>query len=389
MLLAFRNGKILTDQGIEPERTLLVRDGRIEAVVGAREIVGADRVVDLGGSLLAPGFIDCQVNGGGGELFNDDPSVQTVATIARAHRQFGTTGFLPTLISDDLDVVARAIDAVRDAIAAGVPGVLGIHVEGPFLNEERRGVHDASKLRELDADAVELLSRPHGGVTLVTLAPERTTPGFIRELSDAGVIVSAGHTNATYDQLQPAFAAGLRGFTHLFNAMSPLGSREPGAVGAALASETSWCGLIVDGHHVHPEVMKLALRAKRHERFMLVSDAMPSVGAAMKSFVLNGRPIKVADRKLVDEEGRLAGADLDMASAVRNAVRMLDLPLVDAVRMASANPAEFLALRDVGRIAPGQRANLVQLDDDLQVLETWIDGQSAGTPAVAAADTVT
>jgi N-acetylglucosamine-6-phosphate deacetylase len=389
MLLAFRNGKILTDQGIEPERTLLVRDGRIEAVVGAREIVGADRVVDLGGSLLAPGFIDCQVNGGGGELFNDDPSVQTVATIARAHRQFGTTGFLPTLISDDLDVVARAIDAVRDAIAAGVPGVLGIHVEGPFLNEERRGVHDASKLRELDADAVELLSRPHGGVTLVTLAPERTTPGFIRELSDAGVIVSAGHTNATYDQLQPAFAAGLRGFTHLFNAMSPLGSREPGAVGAALASETSWCGLIVDGHHVHPEVMKLALRAKRHERFMLVSDAMPSVGAAMKSFVLNGRPIKVADRKLVDEEGRLAGADLDMASAVRNAVRMLDLPLVDAVRMASANPAEFLALRDVGRIAPGQRANLVQLDDDLQVLETWIDGQSAGTAAVAAAETVT
>jgi N-acetylglucosamine-6-phosphate deacetylase len=375
MLLAFRNGKILTVHGIELERTLLVRNGRIEAVVGAREVVGADSVIDLAGALIAPGFIDCQVNGGGGELFNDDPSVETIATIARAHRQFGTTGFLPTLISDDLDVVARAIDAVRDAIAGGVPGVLGIHVEGPFLNEERRGVHDASKLRELDADAVKLLSRPHGGVTMVTLAPERTTPAFIRELSDAGVIVSAGHTNATYDQLQPAFAAGLRGFTHLFNAMSPLGSREPGAVGAALANESSWCGLIVDGHHVHPEVMKLALRAKRHERFMLVSDAMPSVGAAMTSFVLNGRSIKVADRKLVDEEGRLAGADLDMATAVRNTVRMLGMPLVDAVRMASANPADFLALRDVGRIAPGQRANLVLLNDELQVRGTWIDGE--------------
>ena len=376
MLQAFRNGRILTERGVESERTLLVRGGHIEALVGAREIVGADRVVDLHGALLVPGFIDCQVNGGGGELFNDDPSPETIAAIARAHRQFGTTGFLPTLISDDLDVVARAIDAVREAIAGGVPGVLGIHIEGPFLNEERRGVHDASKLRELDAGAVKLLTRPHGGVTMVTLAPERTTPAFIRQLSDAGVIVSAGHTNATFDQLQPAFAAGLRGFTHLFNAMSPLGSREPGAVGAALANEGSWCGLIVDGHHVHPEVMKLALRAKRHERFMLVSDAMPSVGATMKSFVLNGRPIKVADRKLVDEDGRLAGADLDMASAVRNAVRMLNLQLADAVRMASANPADFLALRDVGRIAARQRANLVLLDDDLQVRDTWIDGVS-------------
>lgn len=374
MLLAFRNGRILTERGIEQDRTLLVRDGRIEAVLGAREVVGTDRVVDLRGGLLAPGFIDCQVNGGGGELFNDDPSVATIEAIARAHRTFGTTGFLPTLISDDLDVVARAMDAVRAAIAQRVPGVLGIHVEGPFLNESRRGVHDASKLRPLDAAAIKLLARPLGGVTMVTLAPECTTPQSIRELSGAGVIVSAGHTNATFDQLQPALRAGLRGFTHLFNAMSPLGSREPGAVGAALADESSWCGLIVDGHHVHPEVMKLALRAKRHERFMLVSDAMPTVGAPVKTFVLNGRSITAADNKLVDDEGRLAGADLDMASAVRNAVNMLELPLADAVRMASANPADFLALRDVGRIAPGQRANLVLLDDDLRVRETWIDG---------------
>ncbi|HET9865608.1 MAG TPA: N-acetylglucosamine-6-phosphate deacetylase, partial [Steroidobacteraceae bacterium] len=343
MLQAFRNGKILTDAGFESGRTLLVRGDRIEAVLGAREVAGADQEIDLAGGLLVPGFIDCQVNGGGGELFNDDPSVETIATIGRAHRKFGTTGFLPTLISDDLDVVARGIEAVREAIARRIPGVLGIHVEGPFLNEARRGVHDARKLRELDDAAVELLMQPHGGVTMVTLAPERTTPQFIRQLSEAGVIVSAGHTNATFGELQPALRAGLRGFTHLFNAMSPLGSREPGAVGAALADSQSWCGLIVDGHHVHPEVMKLALRAKRHDRFMLVSDAMPSVGAEVKSFVLNGRPIHVADRKLVDEEGRLAGADLDMSTAVRNAVRLLGLPVIDAVQMASANPAEFLA----------------------------------------------
>ena len=376
MLQAFRNGKLLTEAGIETGKTLLVRDGRIEALLSARETLGADRVIDLAGDLLAPGFIDCQVNGGGGQLFNDDPSVSTIAAIARAHRGFGTTGFLPTLISDDLDVVAQAMDAVRDAIRAGVPGVLVIHVEGPFLNEERRGVHDVSKLRELDGEAVKLLSRPLGGVTMVTLAPERTTPAFIRELTAAGVIVSAGHTNATFEELQPAFAAGLRGFTHLFNAMSQLGNREPGAVGAALAHDASWCGLIVDGHHVHPEVMKIALRAKRRDRFMLVSDAMPSVGAEAKDFVLNGRPITVEGNRCVDEDGRLAGADLDMASAVRNCVHLLGLELSEAVRMASANPADFLALRDVGRMAGGQRANLVRLDGDLQPVATWIDGKT-------------
>ncbi|HEV8444448.1 MAG TPA: N-acetylglucosamine-6-phosphate deacetylase [Steroidobacteraceae bacterium] len=374
MLLAFRNGKLLTESGIETERTLLVRNGRIEAVLAAREVVGADRVVDLRGQLLAPGFIDCQVNGGGGALFNDDPSVETIATIGRAHRAFGTTGFLPTLISDDLDVVEQGIDAVRAAIAAGVPGVLGIHIEGPFLNAEKRGVHDAGKLRALDMGAVKLLSRPHGGVTMVTLAPECTTPELIAALREAGVIVSAGHTNATFAELQPALAAGLRGFTHLFNAMSQLGNREPGAVGAALAHEASWCGLIADGHHVHPETLKLALRAKRHDRFLLVSDAMPSVGACTKNFILNGRPVHVQDGKCVDGNGRLAGADLDMATAVRNTARMLGVPLAQALRMASSYAAEFLALPDVGRLASGQRANLVLLDDALQVRETWIDG---------------
>jgi N-acetylglucosamine-6-phosphate deacetylase len=375
MLVAFKNGEILTDAGIETGRTLLVRDGRIEAIVAAREIVGSDRTIDLEGQLLVPGFIDTQVNGGGGVLFNGDPSVATIAAIGQAHRRFGTTGFLPTLISDDLSVVARAIAAVREAITQGVPGVLGIHIEGPFLSDERRGVHDADKLRSLDADAVHLLSTPTGGVTMVTLAPERTTPALIRALCEAGVIVSAGHTNATYEQLQPALAAGVRGFTHLFNAMSPLTSREPGAVGAALAHEESWAGLIVDGHHVHPEVLKVALRAKRRDRFMLVSDAMPSVGAPVKEFRIQGRLITVVGDRIVDDEGRLAGAHLDMASAVRNTVSLLGLPLIDALRMASTYPAQFLKSADTGRIAPGQRANLVLVDETITVRGSWIDGR--------------
>jgi N-acetylglucosamine-6-phosphate deacetylase len=375
MLLAFKNGKLLTDAGIESGRSLLVRNGRIEAIVNAREIVGADHTIDLDGQLLVPGFIDTQVNGGGGVLFNDDPCVESIAAIGKAHRRFGTTGFLPTLISDDLHVVEQAIHAVREAIARGVPGVLGIHIEGPFLSNERRGVHDASKLRVLDEDAMNLLATPTGGVTMVTLAPERTTRAIIRALSDAGVIVSAGHTNATYDELQPALEAGVRGFTHLFNAMSQLGNREPGAVGAALAHADSWLGLIVDGYHVHAEVLKIALRAKRHDRFMLVSDAMPSVGADVKEFRIQGRLITVDGDKIVDDEGRLAGAHLDMSGAVRNTVNQLGVALTDALRMASTYPAEFLKLGDrMGRIAPGQRADLVLVDEEINVLKSWIGG---------------
>ncbi|HEX6638313.1 MAG TPA: N-acetylglucosamine-6-phosphate deacetylase [Steroidobacteraceae bacterium] len=378
MLQAFRNGRLLTDSGLETGRTLLVRDGRIEALVGASQVLGADRVIDLEGRTLVPGFIDTQVNGGGGVLFNEDPSVASIAAIGQAHRRFGTTGFLPTLISDDLHVVEQAIGAVRAAIAQRVPGVLGIHIEGPYLAHERRGVHDASKLRTIDEEALRLLSTPHGGVTMVTLAPEKTTPASIRALTEAGVVVSAGHTNATFEELQPALANGLRGFTHLFNAMSGLGSREPGAVGAALANEENWCGLIVDGHHVHSETLKIALRAKRHDRFLLVTDAMPSVGADTTSFQIQGRNITVNGDKIVDEEGRLAGAHLDMASAVRNAVEMLGLDLAVALRMASAHPAAFLRLDGkLGRLAAGQRANLVLLDERLEVVNSWIDGQPA------------
>ena len=374
MLLAFRNGRILTDTGFENGKTLLVRNGRIEALVGASQVLGVDRVVDLEGQMLVPGFVDTQVNGGGGVLFNDDPSVESIRAIGAAHRRFGTTGFLPTLISDDLRVVEQAIDAVSRAIAQGVPGVLGIHVEGPFLAPTRRGIHEAGKLRELDDEAVKLLSTPTGGVTMVTLAPEKTTPANIRALADAGVIVSAGHTDATYDQLQLALMQGLRGFTHLFNAMSGLQSREPGAVGAALASD-AWCGLIVDGHHVHPETLKIALRAKRRDRFMLVTDAMPTVGADSQTFQLQGKSITVIGDKIVDDEGRLAGAHLDMSGAVRNAVKMLGLDTAEALRMASAHPAAFLRLQDrVGRLAPGLQADLVLLDDRMRVANTWIGG---------------
>ncbi|HLY53437.1 MAG TPA: N-acetylglucosamine-6-phosphate deacetylase [Steroidobacteraceae bacterium] len=382
MRLALVNGRVLLGGGrgggtFTRGRCVLIENGRIAAIVprGDRRLRRAARH-DLRGALLLPGFIDTQVNGGGGALFNDAPTVATIRTIGAAHRRFGTAGFLPTLISDDLEVVARAIAAVRSAIESGVPGVLGIHIEGPFLNAERKGVHDRAKLRELDASALGLLTSLRVGRTLVTLAPEMTTPQIIAALAAAGVVVSAGHTDGTYAQIALALRHGLTGFTHLFNAMSQLTGREPGAVGAALDDPHAWCGIIVDGLHTSPVVLRIALKCKPLNRFMLVTDAMPSLGTQATSFELQGKRILVQGGVCVDEDGRLAGSNIDMASCVRNAVSMLGVPLPQAVRMASEWPAQFLGLsREVGRIAPGLRANLVAADDGLEVLETWIDGR--------------
>jgi len=371
------NARILEDGGFTSGRAVLVEGSRIAAVVPESDprVAKAERV-DLGGARLVPGFFDCQVNGGGGVLFNDDPSVASIRAIGAAHRPFGTTAFLPTLISDDFSVIARAIRAVRDAIEAGVPGVVGIHIEGPFINELRKGAHDSTKIRDLDARDVALLSSLQAGRTLVTLAPEMTTLATIRHLADEGVVVSAGHTNGTFEQVSGALRNGVTGVTHLFNAMSPFGHRDPGAAGAALADPDCWCGIIVDGHHVHPAALKIALACKGGRRFMLVTDAMPNVGAGMTSFELQGRTIYVKDGRCVDEAGVLSGSALDMASAVRNAVSMLGLPLEKAVEMASANPARFMGLQDeLGRIAPGLRASFVVLDESLAVRETWIDGE--------------
>lgn len=376
MTLALVNGRVLRDSGWAEDQVVLIEGTHIRHIVAKDSPWNAEVTYDLRGQTLLPGFIDVQVNGGGGVLFNDDPSVASIREIGRAHRHFGTTGFLPTLISDDLEVVSRAVKATREAIESGVPGVIGIHIEGPFLNEARKGVHDETKLRRLNEDALGLLTSLKGGKTLVTLAPECTTPQIIRKLSDAGVIVSAGHTNGTYAEIRTALDHGLTGFTHLFNAMSQLTGREPGAVGAALDDDDSWCGIIVDGHHVDPVVLRIAMRCKRRDRFMLVTDAMPTVGAPNKTFRLQGRPISVAsDNMLVDENGRLAGSDIDMATAVRNSLEMLDVDLPHAARMASLYPATFLGLeRERGRIEPGHRADLVLVDENINVLETWIGG---------------
>ncbi len=378
MKQVLRNARMLVGDEFRDDLAVVLEAGRITAVLpdAAPSLGHAGEQVDLQGGWLLPGFIDVQVNGGGGALFNNTPDVATLRTIAAAHRRFGTTAMLPTLISDDLEVMRAAIAATHDAIAQAVPGVLGIHLEGPYIAPARKGTHDASKFRVPDADEIALASSLDNGVTLLTLAPERVPLETIRALVERGVIVAAGHTAASYEEVRAGLDAGIRGFTHLYNAMSPLQGREPGAVGAALEDRDSWVGIIVDGVHVHPGSLRVALAAKPCGRLLLVTDAMPPVGAVDPSYVLYGETITSIDGVVRNAAGSLAGSALDMATAVRNTVQLLGQSLAEAARMASTYPAQFLNVDDrLGHIAEGFQADLVLLDDALHVRGTWIAGQ--------------
>ena len=374
--IALVNGRVLGDHGPREGLAVLVQGEHIAAIVAQDDPrVAASRQHDLDGHLLLPGFIDVQVNGGGGLLFNDAPTVDTLRGIAAAHRTFGTTGLLPTLITDTAAKMHAALDAVDAAIEQGVPGILGIHIEGPFLAPGRKGIHDASLFRHPDADDIAILAAQHRGKVMLTLAPEQVSTDAIRTLAEAGVIVVAGHTAADYATTRAALDAGVSGFTHLYNAMTPLASREPGVVGAALDDPHSWCGLIVDGHHVHPATLRVAIAAKPRGKCVLVTDAMPPVGSDTPEYVLNGQTIVARDGICQSDAGVLAGSALDMATGVRNLVDMLGLPLAEASRMASAYPAAWIGLgRTHGRLAAGYRADFALLDDALAVRETWIGG---------------
>lgn len=369
---------------VREHAAVVIEGGAISAVVGQSELPRAmpvDRMPD--DTWLAPGFIDIQVNGGGDVLLNDEPSVEGMRAIARAHRTYGTTAMLPTLISDTHDKMRMALDAMQAAIEAE-PCVIGVHLEGPFLSPGKPGVHDPKMLRKpQDADRALLTAR-RKGVVLVTLAPEEVPESFIAALAAAGVRVSLGHSMATYEQARAAMVAGLTGYTHLFNAMRPMGSRDPGPIAAALETRSAYYGLIVDGIHVDPPVLRLALRGAGHP--ILVTDAMPPVGGMRAGFTLYGKAITVRDGKCTRADGTLAGSALTMCEAVRNCVHWLQTPLPDALRYASANPAGFLGLdHRLGHLKQGYRADVVAFQPDhIRVLATWVAGEKASADQMAA-----
>jgi N-acetylglucosamine-6-phosphate deacetylase len=327
------------------------------------------------GAWLAPGFIDIQVNGGGDVLFNDDPTPEGIRAIATAHRRFGTTALLPTLISDTPQITRAAISAVQ-ALGGSDPSILGLHLEGPFLSPEKPGVHAIDRIRSPDADDETMLTQEGLALMVMTLAPERVPKGFIGRLNQVGVRICLGHSMATYEETRAAMAEGLVGFTHLFNAMRPLASREPGPIGAALESPDAWFGMIVDGFHVDPALLRLALRGRAHP--MLVTDAMPPVGGKRASFNLYGEPVSCRKGMCLRGDGALAGSALNMITAVHNCVQLLDVPLEAALTFASSNPAGFLGIDSwLGHLAAGYRADIVAIDPSkMNVLGVWISGRA-------------
>jgi len=359
------------------DAAVLIRGERIVGVAPWGEVPPAwpqTRLPD--GIFLAPGFIDLQVNGGGGVLLNDAPTADAMRAIARAHRRFGTTACLPTLITDRREKMGAAIAAARTI--AGRDGVLGLHLEGPFISPKRPGVHRGDLIRQPDTgDVDELHDLAGAGRSLVTLAPECVPPGFVRTFAASGIRISIGHSEASADVVAQAVTDGATGVTHLFNAMPPLSAREPGIVGAALAERRLTAGLICDGIHVDPVSLRTAFAAKGFDRVALVTDAMPTVGTSLDQFELMGRTVRRTDGRLTTQAGTLAGAHLDMAAAVRNAVALAGVSLEDALRAASLTPARFLGLEhERGVLVPGARADLVAMTDDLRVVVTWLGGES-------------
>lgn len=357
-------------EAIRTGAAVRVQGGRIAEVFDTAP-VGATRL----DGLLAPGFIDIQVNGGGGVLFNDAPSADTLRTITAAHLKFGVTGIMATLISDSREKTAAALDAVSTALDEGVEGLIGLHLEGPWLSEPRRGVHPAKNLRTLDESDLIMLTARRGFTLMVTVAPERVSPDDIATLVREGVCVSLGHTAADAATVEAALAAGATCFTHLFNAMPTMESRNPGPVGVALAHEETFTGLILDGIHVHPTTTRAAFNAKTARRMILVSDAMATVGADRPDMSLFGETVRLSQGALRTPSGTLAGAHLDLSAAVRNALAMMKASEAQALRMATLTPAEFLGLEDRGRIAPSARADFVLLDQMFQPQGVWISGR--------------
>ncbi len=374
-MIVLTGARIFDGETFFEDHALVIEGERVAAIVPhAERPHGTTR--DLGGGLLAPGYIDVQVNGGGGVLFNEDPTPKGIAAIAEAHRAYGTVGLLPTLVTDTPEVMQAAIAATREARRT-TPATLGVHLEGPFLDPRRKGAHELKYIREITPEDIEMIAAADCGAVMLTLAPNRVGSGHIAELARRGVLISLGHSEAGYAQARAAVQAGARAFTHLFNAMSAPAGREPGMVGAALDLAETFVGIIADGHHVHAANLRIAFAAKRHDRFMLITDAMPPAAGGPDQFDLQGRRVTRADGYLRLDDGTLAGSVLTMDEAVRYAVNVVNLDLGTALAMASRVPAAFLRRdHDLGRIAPDYLASLVHLDGDLRVRDTWIEGRS-------------
>ena len=358
---------------------LIIMNGKVVEIIPEEKVDPSTDQIVLAGGLLTPGFVDLQVNGGGGVLFNDNPSLENLKTICEAHAKLGTTSIMPTLISDSPEVHKRAISVIIDALYYPIKGLVGLHLEGPHLAVARKGAHEERFIRpmkELDCLELESLANKVRNLML-TIAPEAVLPQQITRLSNAGAVISLGHTDCTFNQAADAVDAGATCATHLFNAMSPFGSREPGLVGAVLNSGKLFSGIIADGFHVNKISINLALQAKKAPgALFLVSDSMSTVGSEQTHFFLNDRLITRNQGKLILEDGALAGADISLSDAVRYMVNEVGILQDDAIRMASLIPAKVLGMEsEIGCLMPDAQADFLWMKNDLEIEKVWVGGK--------------
>jgi N-acetylglucosamine-6-phosphate deacetylase len=373
-MFVLTGARLFDGEGFLADHALIVEDGIIVGLAPHAERPRGAAERDLGGGILAPGFIDWQVNGGGGVLFNEAPSVEGIRAIVEAHRKFGTTALLPTVITDAPGTLAAALEAAKVA-QRDVPGAIGVHVEGPFIDPRRKGAHPPEWIRPMRESDAEALTTARSGVMVVTLAPASVPNDRIAKLAKSGIVVSVGHSDANAEETRAAFDAGATAVTHLFNAMSQLAHRSPGVVGAALSDPRITCGFIADGFHVHEAATRVAFKAKGRSGIALVSDAMPPAAGGPQIYELNGRRVTQQGLKLTLADGTLAGAAITMLDAVRYVRQTIGLDLADALTMATSTPARLLKIDDkYGRLKPGFRADLIHLGDDLSLKGVWVAG---------------
>ena len=375
MKQAITGSKLFNGIDFIEHKALLIDDQHIAGIVNEDAIPTDFQVKKLEGGILSPGFIDLQVNGGGGKLFNNSPDKESLNTIISAHQYFGTTSIMPTVISDSLNILQKCTDTISNEIDNN-HSLLGIHIEGPFFNVKYRGVHQKQYINTINASYLNLFETLDKFPVMLTLAPECISIKQLKHLKSLGFKILAGHTDANYDQLEEAVKYGLDGFTHLFNAMGQISAREPGVVGSAFDFDETSASIIVDLHHVHPSLINLSFKQKPKGKLFFVSDSMATINHGEPSFELYDEVVSESNGRIINSEGKLAGSSITQIDAIKNAYQKCSIPLESAISMATLYPAEYLGVSDyIGQLKKGYRADLAHFDSNFHVQNVWLAGK--------------
>ena len=375
MKQAITGSKLFNGIDFIEHKALLIDDQHIAGIVNEEAIPTDFKVQKLDGGVLSPGFIDLQVNGGGGKLFNNSPEKESLNTIISAHQYFGTTSIMPTVISDSLNILQKCTDTISNEINNN-HSLLGIHIEGPFFNVKYRGVHQKQYINTINASYLNLFETLDKFPVMLTLAPECISIKQLKHLKSLGFKILAGHTDANYDQLEEAVKYGLDGFTHLFNAMGQISAREPGVVGSAFDFDETSASIIVDLHHVHPSLINLSFKQKPKGKLFFVSDSMATINHGEPSFELYDEVVSESNGRIINSEGKLAGSSITQIDAIKNAYQKCSIPLESAISMATLYPAEYLGVSDyIGQLKKGYRADLAHFDSNFHVQNVWLAGK--------------